>query len=881
MEGKCCIGAAHGLVIVTGMHRSGTSVIIQILGSLGVYLGEDVEREPAPSNQTGHWEHAAVWRIQERLLSALGQGWGSDIAPLPPRWMEWPEARMAVRELTSLACHHLAHGGCWAVKDPRSTRLLPLWAEVAATLGVPLRVVAGRRAPRAVVSSLVAREGMSRRRAWQLWRRYDAELSSFTHCAPMLVLDYDTLVADGPAAVRSIVQFCGISAGLDAQARAAALIRPDLCHHSPQPDPGPEEEAEREAALLSPLGRVRLYLKTAWNEPWLLDALRRILGLLDVEWELRIVADPSLHVLIETSLAPYQHLLAGRCRMVALSALDDASPSLVAAVVLDEFDRLSPGFLRDGLTTLHAVPCRTARPARAWVRTLCDGGGRVVVTQQAADDPEPGWPCLVAWPDGDASLSATVGTRIAQLAMLAVGGDAADCPAAIVMRDLAAAPADSKDIELAVTPPLHVDASLDAWPGLRQLDVVAGTDIREADGMFLSSGADPQLHFALGGGQANLRLEAGLYLLRFRLELISLHDAPRLYARPGQNCGEGQSLRVARSTADRHAILVNAPTGLNGLRFDPSEGVTSATRITAASLVRLAPPLARLVPVRRRVRFPDVLCIGAQKAGTTWLHHHLQRLPGIWASPVKEFHHFDSLGQIAAFETWKQTTALDLFAHASTELHDFALRLGFPLNGAGWGAYLDLFQAAPTDQVAMDFTPAYATLDEETVQEMSRVMPDVRVLFILRDPVERALSGAFHAARLRGLLAPTPEILSALTREPENHGRTGYTATIERWLRYLSPARFRVLFHDQLQRDPAGFLAEACSFIGVVADFDAETLTDRINPGAGETERPDLVGLKADLSMRWLPELQRLAAAYPYPCRQWLDAARARIRRAL
>lgn len=881
MEGMCCVGAAHGLVIVAGMHRSGTSVIIQILGALGVYLGEDLEWQPAPSNQTGHWEHAAVWRIQERLLGALGQEWGSDIAPLPPRWIEWPEARMALRELTALARDHLARGGCWAVKDPRSTRLLPLWAEVASTLGVPLRVVAGRRAPQAVVSSLVAREGMSTRRAWQLWRRYDAELSSFARCAPMLVLDYDALVADGAAAVGSIARFCGISADLDAQARAAAVIRPDLRHHSPQPDPVPGVESEREAALLSHSGRVRLYLQTAWNEQWLLEAVRHVLALLDVEWELRIVADPSLHALIETSLAPYQHLLAGRYSLVSLRSSDDAAPSLVAAVVLDEFARLSPGFLRDGLITLRAVPCQAARPSRAWVRTLRDGERLVVVAQRPADGTAQGWPCVVAWPDGDAVPFATVGARIAQLAMLGAGGAAADCPEAVVTRDVASAATGIEDIELAVASPLQVEATLDAWPGLRQLDLVAGTDIRAADGMFLSNGGDPQLHFAFGGGQANLRLEAGLYLLRFRLEMIGFHDSPRVYARSGGDFSEGQSCRVSRHTAGRHAILVNASTGLDGLRLDPSEGATSASRITAASLVRLAPPVGRLTPVRRRARFPDVLCIGAQKAGTTWLHHHLQRLPGVWAAPVKEFHHFDSLGQVAAFESWKQTTALDLFTHAHPELHDFALRLGFPQTGTGWSAYLDLFQNAPTDQVAMDFTPAYATLDEETVREISRVMPDIRVLFILRDPVERALSGAFHEARLRGQPAPTPESLAALTREPHNHLRTCYTATIDRWLRYLPPERFRVLFHDQLQHDPVGFFAEACSFVGVAADYDADVLTERINPGAGDSRRPDLAELKADLSMRWLPELQRLAAAYPYPCRQWLDAARARIRPAL
>ena len=40
-------------------------------------------------------------------------------------------------------------------------------------------------------------------------------------------------------------------------------------------------------------------------------------------------------------------------------------------------------------------------------------------------------------------------------------------------------------------------------------------------------------------------------------------------------------------------------------------------------------------------RLPDFLGIGAQKSGTTWLHHNLSQHPGVWMPPVKELHYFD------------------------------------------------------------------------------------------------------------------------------------------------------------------------------------------------------------------------------------------------
>ena len=41
--------------------------------------------------------------------------------------------------------------------------------------------------------------------------------------------------------------------------------------------------------------------------------------------------------------------------------------------------------------------------------------------------------------------------------------------------------------------------------------------------------------------------------------------------------------------------------------------------------------------------FPNLLCIGAQKAGTTWLHGMLSQHPDVFRGPMKEVHYFDSL----------------------------------------------------------------------------------------------------------------------------------------------------------------------------------------------------------------------------------------------
>jgi len=79
-----------------------------------------------------------------------------------------------------------------------------------------------------------------------------------------------------------------------------------------------------------------------------------------------------------------------------------------------------------------------------------------------------------------------------------------------------------------------------------------------------------------------------------------------------------------------------------------------------------------------------------------------------------------------------------------------------------WDHYAQLFAAAPFDRTVCDFTPAYATLPESDMADIGRMMPQVKVIFLLRNPVVRAVSGAWHRLRRDGVERPTEaELLEA------------------------------------------------------------------------------------------------------------------------
>jgi len=123
-------------------------------------------------------------------------------------------------------------------------------------------------------------------------------------------------------------------------------------------------------------------------------------------------------------------------------------------------------------------------------------------------------------------------------------------------------------------------------------------------------------------------------------------------------------------------------------------------------------------------RLPFFLGVGAQKGGTTTLQALLQLHPDVFLPPAKELHYFT---------------------------------LQF-LEGEGW--YREQFAAARPDQCCGEITPYYL-FHPAAPERIKALLPQVRLLVLLRDPVERALSGYFHSLRLGLETLPLEQALAA------------------------------------------------------------------------------------------------------------------------
>ena len=221
------------------MHRSGTSLLGGILQRLGIELPGDI----IPGDQhnpDGYFEWDAVVALQERLLIDLQRWWPSSdgTLPLPGGWLQHAATRQVFHQLRSLVSAEMhSRRGLWAIKDPRCSRLLPLWIELCRDLDITLRLVLAVRHPAEVVTSLVRRDGplvgMDPSRAQQLWWRHNLEV---VHAAqqvglPLVVVDFDRWFQEPEQQLDSLEKALPeLQPSFQQRQEALALINPQHRH---------------------------------------------------------------------------------------------------------------------------------------------------------------------------------------------------------------------------------------------------------------------------------------------------------------------------------------------------------------------------------------------------------------------------------------------------------------------------------------------------------------------------------------------------------------------------------------------------------------------------------------------------------------------------
>lgn len=182
------------ILLVLGMHRSGTSAAARVVNLLGAHLGDNLI-EPGPDNPDGFWEHAEAVRINDTLLEGLGRTW-YDMREMPQDWQSTEAAGEALACIETLIRQDFQPSSLSVIKDPRICLTAPIWIKALRGLNYAVDCLFVVRNPREVVDSLHVRNNWLRGPLYLMWVQYLMEAEAASRHERRALITYDQLMMD-------------------------------------------------------------------------------------------------------------------------------------------------------------------------------------------------------------------------------------------------------------------------------------------------------------------------------------------------------------------------------------------------------------------------------------------------------------------------------------------------------------------------------------------------------------------------------------------------------------------------------------------------------------------------------------------------------------
>lgn len=248
-------------------------------------------------------------------------------------------------------------------------------------------------------------------------------------------------------------------------------------------------------------------------------------------------------------------------------------------------------------------------------------------------------------------------------------------------------------------------------------------------------------------------------------------------------------------------------------------------------------------------RLANFIIGGTEKAGTTSVFTYLSAHPEVCGSHVKETDFFR--------KTYSGNREADLPAY---------------------GAYFD--RCRDDTKILMEASPGYLGEGASVAPRIHGLVPDAKLLFILRDPIDRLYSSyQFHVARLdidqsidfgtyveRCIRFDAGQADAPSLGIGEWYLRTlgfgRYADNLEHYLRLFSRAQIKVMFFEQLNEDVTGFMREVSEFLGIAPDFYSNYEFKKVNVTfSGKSKLLHWLAVrineKAEAILRQRPELKQ------------------------
>ena len=244
------------------------------------------------------------------------------------------------------------------------------------------------------------------------------------------------------------------------------------------------------------------------------------------------------------------------------------------------------------------------------------------------------------------------------------------------------------------------------------------------------------------------------------------------------------------------------------------------------------------------------LSVGAMKAGTTWLYSLLEKHPDLYFTPEKEIHflnHFYVNKNVLRDEYRLNQAKNRLRPEATNHIgiykklsRWYAMYLESPKDFL-W--YERLFSLNKQKKYNCDFSNLSCHLEEKHWIQLKEKYPKVKLIYILREPVDRLWSHTkFHhqfAGKGTDFVHWNTRDFNYFIKEKFIWENAKYSTYIERMRKVFDETEFKVFFFEEMSREPEKYLYELEEFLGIQhMDYDSTRLFKKVN-SSKSIEMPD------------------------------------------
>lgn len=227
---------------------------------------------------------------------------------------------------------------------------------------------------------------------------------------------------------------------------------------------------------------------------------------------------------------------------------------------------------------------------------------------------------------------------------------------------------------------------------------------------------------------------------------------------------------------------------------------------------------------------PNFLCIGAQKAGTSWLYKNLRLHPEVFIPENRYIHYFDR--------------------HFNKSLK----------------SYSDNFKLGE-NQTKGEVIPGYGLIKCNRIRFVHKIIPELKLIFIIRNPIERAWS---HA--VMGLVKDKNRKIEDVSEDDfiqHFHSKLSktkgnYIKIIDNWTKIFPKEALFLAFNDQILESPEVLLKNIFHHIGVskLSSFEDFNLGERVNKGLKVEASERCMNILKEIHRPQILEIQKRYGSY-------------------